>query len=93
MRARDVSEVKQYPSGSGQKSTAKVITAKFLLPLAAPRRSKKNANRPLSHHGDKSRKPTAPLLRSLFKKRPLPCRGGYYICTLESLISIINEIP
>jgi hypothetical protein len=26
-----VSEVKQYPSGSGLKSTAKVITAKFLL--------------------------------------------------------------
>ncbi len=31
---RGVSGVKQYPSGSGQKSTAKVITAKFLLSVA-----------------------------------------------------------
>jgi hypothetical protein len=31
VRVRSVSEVKQYPSGSDQKSTAKVITAKFLL--------------------------------------------------------------
>jgi hypothetical protein len=31
VKVRGVSEVKQYPSGSGLKSTAKVITAKFLL--------------------------------------------------------------
>ncbi len=29
-----MSEVKQYPSGSGYKSTAKVITAKFLLSIS-----------------------------------------------------------
>ncbi len=33
VRVKDVSEVKQYPSGSGWKSTAKAITAKFLLLL------------------------------------------------------------
>ncbi len=33
VRVRGVSEVKQYPSVSGQKSTAKAITAKFLLSI------------------------------------------------------------
>jgi hypothetical protein len=37
-----VSKVKQYLSGSGWKSTAKVITAKFLL---STRNSKKNSKR------------------------------------------------
>ncbi len=32
---RGVFEVKQYPSGSGQKSTAKVITAQFLLAVSS----------------------------------------------------------
>ncbi len=33
LKVRGVSEVKQYPCGNGEKSTAKVITAKSLLPL------------------------------------------------------------
>ncbi len=34
VRVRGVSEVKQYPSGGAYKSTAKVITAKFLLSIS-----------------------------------------------------------